>query len=376
MGEASSLLAVLPLPVAALPAGRMSAMSVAARKPAPKPAHAPTAEPRPYVPVVRVEECPLCSSGRIGLWRRGRDRSHRVTVQTFEYARCRDCDLIFLATRPPPEAIGQFYPEDYGPYKQAASAGDAERPTLLARCGRAAGRGIQVASAVAGRFVPSRFEDRYWSHYEPPEPGQELLDFGCGSDRFLNRARKLGWRTVGIDFHPTAVSTARASGHRAYLLTDRVWDELPDGSLSFVRLSHVAEHLYDPHEVFQRLHQKMRPGARLHVAVPNPASITSLVCRSRWWGLECPRHIMLYTPQRLRRLLADVGFSSFDTLHEPVTKDVVRSVAYLLHDWGWIDHAAIHRSIDNRPAAALLAAPMRLAALIGRGDRFHVFAQA
>ena len=83
---------------------------------------------------------------------------------------------------------------------------------------------------MAGRIAPRRFEDRYWSHYEPPEPGQELLDFGCGSDRFLNRARKLGWRTVGIDFHPTAVSTARASGHRAYLLTDRVWDELPEGS--------------------------------------------------------------------------------------------------------------------------------------------------
>jgi predicted SAM-dependent methyltransferase len=155
-----------------------------------------------------------------------------------------------------------------------------------------------------------------------------------------------------------------------------VWDELEDGSLDFVRLSHVAEHLYDPASVLRRLRQKMRPGARLHLAVPNPASVTSLLCRSRWLGLDCPRHIMLYTPARLRRLLAEVGFASFTTLHEPVTKDLARSLAYLAHDWGWIEHDAIHRTIYNRPLAALLMVPMGLAAALGRGDRFHVFAQA
>jgi hypothetical protein len=37
--------------------------------------------------------------------------------------------------------------------------------------------------------------------------------------------------------------------------------------------------------------------------------------------LECPRHVILYSPNMLRKLLSDMAFSVFTVLHETVTMD-------------------------------------------------------
>ncbi len=344
-------------------------------------ADVPAAGAPPRVRTEEVRHCPLCSGTRLKAWRTGHDRLHRVSPQRFTYAKCKDCRLVFLSLRPLESAIHHFYPDDYGPYKRraegAAAAAAPGRPSLLRRLlVRPLYAALHFLAEQTSRAFPDRLGENYWAFYRPARPGLALLDFGCGSDKFLNQARGLGWDTTGIDFSEQAVEQVRKSGHRGLVMSGGVWDELADGAFGLVRLSHVVEHLYHPREVLAALRRKMSPGATLHVAVPNPSSLTSRLFRSRWFALDCPRHIMLFSPARLKRLLADVGFSGFTVLHETVTKDFARSLAYLLEDLGRIGHAQVEGFMNRRPLSEALYPLMRLMARLGWADRYHVFARA
>jgi hypothetical protein len=140
-------------------------------------------------------------------------------------------------------------------------------------------------------------------------------------------------------------------------------------------MNHVIEHLYRPRSTLSRLRQKLRPGGRLHLATPNAASLTFRLLRERWYPLECPRHIVVYTPRAARRLLSDVGFRRVRSFQEVLTKDTARSVGYVLHDFGRIDRAGALALMHRPGLAAILFAPARMSALAGRADRFHAIAE-
>jgi predicted SAM-dependent methyltransferase len=153
-----------------------------------------------------------------------------------------------------------------------------------------------------------------------------------------------------------------------------MWDAIPDVSVDLVRLNHVIEHLYAPRETLTQLRRKLRPGGRLHLATPNATSVTFRLLRRHWFSLECPRHIVIYTPQSTRRLLRMVGFGRVECFQEVLTKDVARSLGLLLEHRGWLDISAAVNMMHRRGLAELLFAPARLAALAGAADRFHAVA--
>lgn len=322
-----------------------------------------------------VRSCPLCGSERSATWRVARDRLHGLSDRSFRYARCRQCDLRYLAERPTAAAAGAFYPPEYGPHQGRA----ATTPVPASAWGRLiAGLrgGIAAAHQRLERLANARFWRRYWHDYTPPAPGAVLLDFGCGSDKFLNRARKLGWQTVGMDFSARAIEQVRAAGHRGFVVGEAAWAELGAGSVDFVRLNHVLEHLYEPRETLRRLRALLRSGGRLHVAVPNPASLSSRLFGARWFSLDCPRHTMLFPPRRLVELLGECGFRNVRVAHEAVAKDAVRSLGYLLADLRLMRGQRVAAMIDAHGLQLAAFPAMWLATAAGLGDRLHVFAQA
>lgn len=333
---------------------------------------------------VETEElaaCPDCGGGRLRVWCRGRDRQHNLSGQEFRYSECRECGLVFLSLRPLESEAGKFYPEDYGPYR----AGDDVTPPVHAPRRRAERLRRLTAAPLrrllnsinhrAARLFPDKTAGLLERRYRPAAAGLRLLDFGCGSEVFLDRAARLGWKTIGLDFSEAVVARIAERGHEALLMSPAVWDGIADESLDFVRLSHVLEHLYAPREVLSRLRGKMKPGASLHIAVPNPMSLSSRLFRSRWFGLECPRHVNLYSPKALRRALLELGFTDIEESHEVVTKDFARSLGYWLCDTGRIGRAEAEGLMHRDDLARLLQLPAGVAAALGLSDRYHVFAK-
>jgi SAM-dependent methyltransferase len=314
-----------------------------------------------------------------------RDRQHGLSDQTFVYSRCGSCGVVYQSLRPAEAGIATFYPDNYGPYQSAGTLVRFDPP------GRpqgphfgAARRRFRHWMVALARRLNKSLERRYPDSlpriidtvYTPPRPGAVFLDYGCGSADALDRARSRGWETIGVDFLEPVMDAVRLAGHKALLCDDRLWDAIPDGSVDLVRMNHVIEHLYHPHEVFRRLRPKLRPGGRLHLATPNANSATFRMLRRNWFPLECPRHIVIYTPRAARRLLRTAGFSHVRCYQEVLTKDTARSVGYWLHDRGRMDTATALQLMHQPDLAALLFSPARLAALRGAADRFHAFAVA
>lgn len=325
-----------------------------------------------------VRRCPLCEKGELRTWRnRCHDRLHGLIPDRFAYARCRSCSLVFLATRVRERDAHLLYPGEYQPYRQGAPSPAAvpapALPTRLLASGPLQRGAAALTRRLEGRY-PDQLGDELRSAYTPPEPGRTLLDFGCGSSEFLDEMRPRGWQTFGADFMPEVVESVRREGHEGRVVDDAFWDGVPDASLSAVRLNHVLEHLYQPRAVLSEIRRSLAPGGVVHIAIPNPESVWSSVFRSRWFDLDCPRHVMLYPARLLTSLLHDLGFRRVRVVHQVLTTVIVRSWGYVLHDLGRIEHDQISVLVDDQVRARALRLPAKAVAVLGRSDRYHAFA--
>jgi len=294
---------------------------------------------------------------------------------------CGDCDLLFLSRRPTRESIGHFYPENYHPYSAPPDASRSQAKSIVERF-----LGFWEISLVEKfrnwllRYVERRYPDTVipgmQTFYKPPmKYGSVLLDFGCGSTWFLNRLRDTRWTTIAMDFMEDLVQQARQEGHRGIVVSDAGWAEVQDGSVDAVRMNHVLEHLYDPDMILTKLAAKLKPGGRIHVAVPNPRGLSAHLFRSRWFSLEAPRHLMIYSPEKLAKLLKAKGFVEIEVHHERTPKDFSRSLGYLLRDWRLLK-PELAPKMDSEPLLNAWLAPLLcIAGGLGYGDRIHAFAR-
>jgi SAM-dependent methyltransferase len=84
---------------------------------------------------------------------------------------------------------------------------------------------------------------------------------------------------------------------------------LRDGGASLAVLFHVLEHLPDPAALLREVGRVLGPGGDLVILVPNAASLQARVLGPRWLGWDPPRHLVHFTPQRLKTLLRQCGFA-------------------------------------------------------------------
>ena len=301
-----------------------------------------------------LDRCPQCGSDDFRESWEAFDRVSEATEQRFRYARCNRCGLHFLRHRPTAATVSDLYGDGYSAYLCE------DGPSLMAppagRLDRVLGRG------------PANWRQLVRNTYVLPPGGGRLLDFGCGSARFLRLAAERGWDVTGADFSSGVVERVRAEGFRCIFIED-LWVAPSSDRFDVVRMNHVLEHLYDPVETLRRLMPRITEQGRLHAAVPNPAGLSARVFGTYWRGLE-PRHIFLYPPAYLHRMLMQVGFREVVLRHEPSLRDWQGSLGFALEGKPAVVRRAASHAIVRRSASIIASA----AALARAGDRLHAVA--
>jgi SAM-dependent methyltransferase len=301
--------------------------------------------------VEAVGACPFCGSTWFRRWRPAPDRAYGTGECGFAYAKCKACDIRFLARRPTALTASELYDDRYEPYD--VGTGDRMPPIEL--------------SCIQPSVLPAPWLDLLRLLYRPPTPGARLLDLGCGSAHFLGAAYGAGWTPIGADFSPAVVERVRIAGIDAHLVDD-VWEVLKDNPVDRVRMNHVLEHVYDPVKVLTQASSVLRPGGLIHVAVPNPVGFSSTVFRRHWLGLE-PRHVFLFPPGVLVKVVERAGLKVLGLAHQGAPNDARRSIGYAL---AAAQVPATIRAIGlSRGAGRVYAVPAAIAAALGRGDRLH-----
>jgi len=163
------------------------------------------------------------------------------------------------------------------------------------------------------------------------QPGQRLLDAGCG--RYMKFCRELSdtGRVVGMDLESTLETDNQGApfgvrGDLSYL-------PFPSDHFDMVISRSVVEHLEDPPRVFREFCRVLRPGGKVVIITPNKYDYVSLIAAM--------------TPYWLHRALVSKIFQVpeddvFPTLYRANTlssiQKALRSAGFVEKELGTINH--------------------------------------
>lgn len=318
--------------------------------------------------------CTNCNSTDSSHWCYAKDLLHQTTDQQFEYMKCNQCKTIYLKNRVSESDLHYIYPEGYAPYGGGNILADLSK--------------VSAFNVTKLRFKIHKMLIKFFEKFRLlvdnrdeiarrsfPKADGVLLDFGCGSNAYLDQAREANWETIGMDFNKQVIDAIIANNHNGIVYeSEESWNQIPDGSLSFIRMNHVLEHLYHPQKVLKKLYEKLCIGGVLHIAIPNPDGISAKKFKNQWIGLDCPRHVVLYSSKVLNDLLYNViGFAQVDELYESTPKDYVRSLGFKAFEENQIEHQLIKKLIHHQRLITTNELRLRWAAKRKRSDRFHLY---
>jgi SAM-dependent methyltransferase len=202
----------------------------------------------------------------------------------FRLNRCRCCGLIYLSPRP--RDLEPYYGGGYVSHRQGAAS------SPLAQLRAALQRHSMVAYA---RRHSARKQGR-------------ALDVGCGPGVFLAALRGAGWDVWGVEPGAQAAAAARRALGPQIFHGTLDGAELPQRAFDLVTMWDVIEHLPDPGATLRKLGELLAPGGVLLIQTPRWGCPESRLFGAVWSGLDCPRHLAVFSGGTLGRLLGQNDF--------------------------------------------------------------------
>ena len=147
------------------------------------------------------------------------------------------------------------------------------------------------------------------------QPGERVLDLGCGAGRFVAALRDAGADPVGVEIAEAALTRARtnASGVDLRLLEPDGSIPLDHGSVDLVWCSEVLEHVADGAHLLQEARRVRRPGGRILVTVPFHGRVQAALIGLLRFDAHFDPHgqnLRFFTERSLADSLRLAGFSA------------------------------------------------------------------
>ncbi len=274
--------------------------------------------------VQEVETCQFCGVGGLPLYNEMRDRLY-TAPGVWSFLSCPNCEYIWLNPRPVPEDIGSLYDTYFThlidkkiPRSALLRVKEKIKILLISACFNYEspynGRIYWWMGKTLGLISPLReLAGSSVSWLEGSRKGK-LLDIGCGSGRYLNLMKGLGWNVFGVE--PDAKASKVAMDRFRIQVLNSTMEEanLPENFYDAVTMNHVIEHVYDPNELLQECLRVLKPGGRLIVITPNVGSQGHKVFQESWLHLDPPRHFQLFSLETLKNSVERAGLL-IDCLH-------------------------------------------------------------
>lgn len=160
-----------------------------------------------------------------------------------------------------------------------------------------------------------------------PRPLGRVLDVGCGKGAVGRELRKAGaLELIGLEIEPGAAKLASEVFDSTLQLDAHDAREALAASARFdtILCYDVLEHLYDPGRVLGDLRHLAKPGATLHISVPNVKHFSlfaDLFLRDTFGyapeGHRDATHIRWFTRRDMERLVEESGWEVLGTTTHP-----------------------------------------------------------
>jgi len=239
-------------------------------------------------PAAANQGCILCGSRESRVRFPTTDRLYRTTRKTFDIVECLRCALLRLAPQPTAAEFDQYYPANYWFDPSESAAGRLEETY----------RRLVLRDHV--RFVVRALQQI--------RQGEPVLDIGCGGGLFPGVLRQRGFRALGLDVSAEAARLAAKLHGVPVIAGELTHSPVAARSCAAVTMFHVLEHVPNPQQYLAEAGALLRAGGRLILQVPNAACWQFALLGRLWNGVDAPRHLHLFRPADLEKLLESSGF--------------------------------------------------------------------
>lgn len=205
-------------------------------------------------------------------------------------SQCQQCGLVQANPRLSQEEIWQRYSPNYfwEEYMPAHGAANGEYNQALHRA-----RNLHLIKLLA-----------------PFKQNGRLLEVGCAAGFMLKVAHEEGWQVQGVELMESAVAYAQEKLNLDVQAGTLGEAQFEPQSFDGVAMIETVEHLLDPTAVLLQVHELLRPGGGLLVAVPNQASLMKTLLGESWSILSPAEHLYYFTAETMEALLKKVGFKT------------------------------------------------------------------
>ena len=221
--------------------------------------------------------CPYCQT-ESKFYFCSKDYNRRITQEMFDYYRCLQCKLIFIA--PIPDELSHYYPDEYHSIPKSAEDLDASSK-------------------------PEKYKIEIVQRY--CEKGR-LLEIGPSYGNFTYFAKKVGFEVDAIEMNAHCCQfLTEVVGVNAIYSNNPIKVLQHKEPYDVIALWHVVEHLPDPWLTLDAVYANLNPGGIIILATPNPDSFQFKIMGRYWPHLDSPRHVMLIPMALLAKKLGSLG---------------------------------------------------------------------
>jgi 2-polyprenyl-3-methyl-5-hydroxy-6-metoxy-1,4-benzoquinol methylase len=143
--------------------------------------------------------------------------------------------------------------------------------------------------------------------------GRKLLDVGCARGHLSSALQKQGWDVTGIEYDSHDAKVAQEAGIAIIVGTaESVLSKMVD-NFDVIVFADVLEHFVEPLKVLTLAKNRLKPGGRIVISIPNVAHFTvrlQLLLGSFNYtdrGILDRTHLHFYTKRSLREMIAQAN---------------------------------------------------------------------
>lgn len=267
--------------------------------------------------------CNLCSSTESSFLFDARDRLHGI-ADIFTYVRCRECGLVYMNPQVVPEDTEKLYPADYAPHSKKAKGIGSRITSLYNHISK-----IPIIGYSPKQLMNVKIAGNI---YRSLNQQSRILDVGCGAGAFLNSLRTdKGCEVYGVDISEAAVKEAKSSFGLDIFKGTITEATFPEAHFDIITAWWYLEHISDPQTTIAKISSFLKQNGHCIIGVPNYESFNARHFKDKWYHLDCPRHLCIWTPRAITRLLENHGLAVSKIIYDKTPWGLLGSLQYLLY---------------------------------------------
>lgn len=240
--------------------------------------------------MTNLVNCPVCNSHNINYKDLFFD-PHYGNEGVFRYDQCKECNLVFQNPMRSDQELMSYYPSD--DYYAYSAKFNVEKKKITSN-------------------------------------GKKILDIGCGNGWVLNEFKNNGWEVFGIEPSKKAADIGNDLGLNIFNGTVLECD-FSNNFFDYIHSNHSFEHIYNPNEVLEKLHNILKIGGKIQIGVPNYNSFNAKLFGKYWYYFGAPVHTFNYSPNNLIDLMKRYGFKNFELKHVSTGLGILGSIQILVN---------------------------------------------